>query len=57
MTKLLSLLRSTRAATAIEYGLIAGLIAVACLGAFQAFADAGMTKWNEVEDAAVASTN
>lgn len=34
MTKLLSLLRSTRAATAIEYGLIAALIAVAGIGAF-----------------------
>jgi len=57
MTKLLSLLRSTRAATAIEYGLIAALIAVACIGAFTSFADAGMTKWNEVEDAAEASTD
>ena len=35
MTKLLKLLRSNRAATAIEYGLIAALIAVAAISAMQ----------------------
>ncbi|MBC9031061.1 Flp family type IVb pilin [Sphingomonas sp. JC676] len=33
--KLLTLLRQTRAATAIEYGLIAALIAVAAIAAMQ----------------------
>ena len=33
MTKLIKLLRNERGATAIEYGLIAALIAVACMTA------------------------
>jgi len=35
MTKLINLLRNERGATAIEYGLIAALIAVAAIGAMQ----------------------
>ena len=35
MTTLLKMLRETRAATAIEYGLIAALIAVAAIAAMQ----------------------
>ena len=35
MTRFLTLVRSTRGATAIEYGLIAALIAVAAIGAMQ----------------------
>ncbi len=36
MTAMLKFLRDTKAATAIEYGLIAALIAVACIGAMSA---------------------
>jgi pilus assembly protein Flp/PilA len=49
MTRFLRLLRCESAATAIEYGLIAAFIAVGCIGAFTAFADATATKWNKVE--------
>ena len=40
MSKILKLFRNERGATAIEYGLIAALIAVACIGALQGVANA-----------------
>jgi pilus assembly protein Flp/PilA len=39
MRKLHKLLKNQKGATAIEYGLIAALIAVACIGAFSAVGD------------------
>jgi len=39
MTKLLKILRDERGATAIEYGLIAALIAVASIGAMSTLGD------------------
>lgn len=45
----LRLMRSTSAATAIEYGLILAFIAVSCIGAFTLFADAAMAKWDHIE--------
>ena len=47
--KLLKILRESRAATAIEYGLIAALIALAALGAISAFADGAIGKWNFIQ--------
>ena len=41
-------LRDTSGATAIEYGLIAGLIAVVCIGAFSAVGTKLSTKFNAV---------
>ena len=56
MTKLLRLFRSERAATAIEYGMIAALIAVSALVAIQSFANEGVGKWNTVGNAATNAT-
>lgn len=38
-----------RGATAIEYGMIVALIAVACIGAFQAVGGGAGGKWNDIE--------
>jgi pilus assembly protein Flp/PilA len=46
--KLRALLHDRRGATAIEYGLILALIAVACVGAFGSFGNALSAKWNYV---------
>lgn len=51
MTKLRTLLRSTRAATAIEYGLIVSLIFLAGVGAMQGFGGRAMAMWNNVSNA------
>ncbi|MFM6854920.1 MAG: Flp family type IVb pilin [Sphingopyxis sp.] len=49
MRRILTSLRDNkRAATAIEYALIAALIAVACAGAIQLFASRTTTMWNDV---------
>ena len=45
------LLRDTRGATAIEYGLIASLIVIAMITAMQEFADSTITMWGNVSDA------
>ena len=37
---------STRGTAAIEYGLIAALVAVAAIGAFQSLAAANVRKWD-----------
>ena len=46
--KLLKMLRDTRAATAIEYGLIAALIAVAAIGAMQGLGNKLKTTFSNV---------
>ncbi len=43
-----ALMHDTRGATAIEYGLILALIAVACVGAFTAFGGALNAKWSYI---------
>ncbi len=50
MTKLRRLIRSEKAATAIEYGLIAALIALAGITAFNNFGTGAMSMWNNVKD-------
>ena len=47
--RLSKFLRATSGATAIEYGLIAALIALAALGAITAFADGTVGKWNYIQ--------
>ena len=48
MTKFLKLIRNTEGATAIEYALIAGLIAIAAVGAFQGVGNHLNTTFNNV---------
>jgi pilus assembly protein Flp/PilA len=48
MTKLFKLLRNERGATAIEYGLIAALIAVACITALTSVGTKLSAKFNTV---------
>ena len=48
MTNLLRRLRDTRAATAIEYGLIAALIAVAAIGTMQGLGNKLKTTFSNV---------
>ncbi len=56
MTKLQTLLRlGQRGATAIEYGLILGLIAVACVGAFTAFGNKSSAMWDNIRSNALAN--
>ncbi|WP_338245311.1 Flp family type IVb pilin [Aurantiacibacter hainanensis] len=43
------LLRDTRGATAIEYGLIVSLIVIAMISAMQGFANSTITMWGTVE--------
>ena len=43
------LLRDTRGATAIEYGLIAALIVIAMMAARQGLANETITMWGDVE--------
>ena len=43
------LVQSKRGATAIEYALIALLLAVACVGAFGTFGTGSKDMWNHVE--------
>lgn len=50
MTKLFSLIRDSRGATAIEYGLIAALIAVAAITAMTALGDKLGTTFNNVSN-------
>lgn len=56
MIKLLKRVRiSTCAATAIEYGLIMGLIALACVGAFSAFGSKSTSMWNNIQSNTLAN--
>jgi pilus assembly protein Flp/PilA len=48
MTKFLKLIRNTKGATAIEYGLIAALIAVAAIAAMQNIGSKLSTTFNNV---------
>ncbi|WAT18558.1 Flp family type IVb pilin [Aurantiacibacter sp. MUD11] len=43
------LLRDTRGATAIEYGLIISLIVIAMISAMQGFANSTISMWDNVE--------
>ena len=55
MTKLLRLLRSQEAATAIEYGLIAALLCVGSIVSFKAFGNSAMNMWTTVQNKAAES--
>ena len=56
MTKILRKLHGAqRGATAIEYGLILGLIAVACVGAFTAFGNKSSAMWDNIRSNALAN--
>ena len=48
LTKILSFLRDESGATAIEYGLLLGLIVIAAVGAFNSFASTVTTMWSHV---------
>ena len=48
MNKIQRLLRSTRAATAVEYGLILALVFLAALVAISAVGSGTITMWNRV---------
>jgi pilus assembly protein Flp/PilA len=50
MTKFVKLLKNNRGATAIEYGLIAALIAVAAIGAMQGIGTKLNTTFNNVSN-------
>jgi pilus assembly protein Flp/PilA len=50
MAKFLKLIRNNKGATAIEYGLIAALIAVAAIAAMQNIGDALGTTFNNVSN-------
>ena len=54
MNKFQGLLRSTRAATAVEYGLLLALIFLAALGAMSAVGTSTINMWNDVSSCAVA---
>jgi pilus assembly protein Flp/PilA len=51
MSKFLKLIKNNKGATAIEYGLIAALIAVACIGALTSVGGKLATKFNTVGNA------
>ena len=50
MTRLKKMLADTGGATAIEYAVLASLIAVACVGAFMTLRDANGEQFNEIEN-------
>jgi len=50
MVKLLKLIKNDKGATAIEYGLIAALIAVAAIGAMQGIGNKLNTTFNNVSN-------
>lgn len=54
MNKFHGLLRSTRAATAVEYGLILALIFLAAVGAMSALGTSTINMWNNVSSSASA---
>lgn len=55
MTFIKKMIRDTKAATAIEYGLIAALIAVAGIGAFSVVGDSVEATFNEAGGAMTAA--
>ncbi|MBY4638248.1 Flp family type IVb pilin [Sphingopyxis sp. XHP0097] len=50
MRNIIRLMRSTRAATAVEYGLILALIFMAALGAMTAVGESAIAMWTNVSD-------
>ncbi|WP_432769831.1 MAG: Flp family type IVb pilin [Sphingopyxis sp.] len=48
MSKFAGLMRSTRAATAVEYGLIVAMIFIAALAAMSAVGASTMTMWDDI---------
>jgi pilus assembly protein Flp/PilA len=50
MRRFAKLIRDEKAATALEYALIAALIVVACIGAFGLFGDAATNMWDGVSN-------
>ena len=52
MRNLYRLMRSTRAATAVEYGLLLALIFLAALGAMGAVGTSTINMWNDVSSSA-----
>ena len=48
VTMLSALARDPKGATAIEYGLLTALLAVAALGAITSFANQGVSMWNSI---------
>jgi pilus assembly protein Flp/PilA len=55
-TLLHALLHARRGATAIEYGLIVAMIALAAVGAIQLFADGAIGKWNFIQNSVAKSS-
>ena len=56
MAKFLKLIKNEKGATAIEYGLIAALIAVAAIGAMQGIGTKLSTTFNNVSNVALRAT-
>ena len=54
-TRLSALMGDTRAATAVEYGLIAALCVVAVIASIMALADQTSSMWKNVHDAVIAT--
>jgi pilus assembly protein Flp/PilA len=54
-SKIRKLLRNVDGATAIEYGLLAALISVAAIGAFQGFGNGLSNMWNKVSNTVASS--
>lgn len=57
MSKFHGLLRSTRAATAVEYGLILALIFIAAVGAISNLASSTSAMWNGVSTTSQTAMN
>ncbi|HMN53552.1 MAG TPA: Flp family type IVb pilin [Sphingopyxis sp.] len=57
MNRIHGLLRSTRAATAVEYGLILALIFIAAMSAMTAVGKSANTMWNHVSDTSTEAMN
>lgn len=53
-SRIVALLRDRRGATAIEYGLILALIAIACVGAFGSYGSKLGQMWNFVANVVLA---
>lgn len=57
MRNIIRLMRSTRAATAVEYGLILALVFMAALGAMSSAGDSAIAMWNNVSDTSTEAMN
>ena len=55
MNKIHGLLRSTRAATAVEYGLILALIFLAALGAITAVGSSAINMWTTISNSSTSA--